>query len=68
VRRRGYRTITLEEAMRDPAYLREDGYRGRFGPSWLHRWAMADGKPKAFYAGEPKVPAWVLSLAGEASE
>ncbi len=64
-RRRGYAFVTLEEAMRDPAYRRgEDGYDGRFGPSWLHRWAMAEKKPKAFYAGEPEVPKWVLDLAG----
>jgi hypothetical protein len=54
--------------MRDPAYARVDGYTGRFGPSWLHRWAMAEGKPKAFYAGEPEVPRWVLDLAGVDSE
>jgi hypothetical protein len=68
VRKLGYRTITLEEAMRDPAYAREDGYRGRYGPSWLHRWAMAEGRPREFYAGEPEVPAWVLELAGVDSE
>jgi peptidoglycan/xylan/chitin deacetylase (PgdA/CDA1 family) len=68
VRRRGYRTITLDEAMRDPAYARADGYEGRYGPSWLHRWAMADKKPKEFYAGEPVVPKWVLDLAGVESE
>ena len=68
VRRRGYATITLDEAMRDPAYARPDGYEGRYGPSWLHRWAMAGKKPKAFYAGEPVVPQWVLELAGVASE
>ena len=68
VRRRGYRTITLDEAMRDPAYARADGYEGRYGPSWLHRWAMADKKPKDFYAGEPVVPKWVLALAGVDSE
>lgn len=68
VRRRGYRTIKLEEALRDPAYARTDGYTGRFGPSWLHRWAMAEGRTKAFYAGEPVVPTWVLKLAGVASE
>lgn len=51
--------------MRDPAYAtREDGYRGRFGPSWLHRWSMAEQKSKEFYAGEPVVPKWVLDLAG----
>lgn len=68
VRRRGYATISLDEAMRDPAYTRPDGYEGRYGPSWLHRWAMAEKKPKAFYAGEPVVPKWVLDLAGVDSE
>ena len=68
-RRRGYRFITLEEALRDPAYERgEEGYNGRFGPSWLHRWAMAEKKPKTFYAGEPEVPRWVLDLAGVEGE
>ncbi|GGD32169.1 polysaccharide deacetylase family protein [Pseudoxanthomonas indica] len=63
--RRGYRFITVEEALRDPAYARgEAGYDGRFGPSWLHRWAMAENKPRTFYAGEPEVPKWVLDLAG----
>lgn len=68
VRRRGYRTIGLDEAMADPAYARPDGYEGRWGPSWLHRWAMAEKRPKAFYAGEPQVPRWVLDLAGLESE
>ncbi len=64
-RRRGYRFVSLEEALRDPAYARgETGYDGRFGPSWLHRWAMAEKKPKDFYAGEPAVPKWVMDLAG----
>jgi peptidoglycan/xylan/chitin deacetylase (PgdA/CDA1 family) len=68
VRRRGYRTVTLDEALADPAYARPDGYNGRYGPSWLHRWAMAEQRPKAFYAGEPEVPQWVLDLAGVESE
>ncbi|HZH44828.1 MAG TPA: polysaccharide deacetylase family protein [Lysobacter sp.] len=68
VQRRGYRVVTLEEALRDPAYARPDAYTGRFGPSWLHRWAMAEKKPPAFYAGEPLVPKWVLDLAGVEAE
>jgi peptidoglycan/xylan/chitin deacetylase (PgdA/CDA1 family) len=63
-RRRGYRFIPLDQAMQDPAYQRPDGYTGRYGVSWLHRWAMAEGRPKAFYAGEPAVPRWVMALAG----
>jgi hypothetical protein len=68
IKRRGYRFVTLEDAMRDPAYAREDGYHSRYGPSWLHRWAMAEKKPRTFYDGEPVVPKWVLDLAGVDSE
>lgn len=67
-RRRGYRFVSLEEALRDSAYSHADGYEGRYGPSWLHRWAMAEKKPKEFYAGEPTVPKWVMDLADVKSE
>ncbi len=67
-RRRGYTMITLDEAVRDPAYQRPDGYTGKWGPSWLHRWAMAEKKSKDFYAGEPVVPQWVLDQAQVESE
>ncbi len=69
VQRRGYRVVGLDEALKDPAYARgEEGYDGRRGPSWLHRWAMGAGMPESFYAGEPLVPRWVLDLTGQASE
>ena len=67
-RRRGYRFITLETALEDPAYQRPEGYNGGAGISWIHRWAMADNLPKTFYQGEPVVPAWVMTLAGQESE
>ena len=68
-KRRGYRFVSLDEAMRDPAYARgAEGYNGRYGPSWLHRWAMAEKRPKDFYAGEPVVPKWVMQLAKVDSE
>lgn len=63
-KRRGYRFVSLEEAVRDPAYARgTEGYEGRYGPSWLHRWAMAEKKPKDYYGTEPVVPQWVKTLA-----
>jgi len=67
-RRRGYTFITLEQALQDPAYAHADGYNGAGGISWIHRWAMAEDKPRSFYADEPKVPRWVLELAGIANE
>jgi peptidoglycan/xylan/chitin deacetylase (PgdA/CDA1 family) len=68
MRGRGYAFIDLETALQDPAYARADAYTGRWGPSWIHRWAIGAGKDKSFFAGEPKVPQWVLDYAGIDSE
>lgn len=57
--RRGYRFVSLEEALKDPAYTHPDEYRGNSGISWLHRWAITEGKKGAFFAGEPEVPGWI---------
>lgn len=67
-RRRGYAFVSLDEALRDPAYRHAEGYTGGGGISWLHRWAMAEHKPKDVHAGEPAVPGWVFALAGIDSE
>lgn len=67
-RKRGYRFVSLDEAMRDPAYQRADAYTGPAGPSWIHRWAIGEKKPASFFAAEPEVPAWVMSLAQLQSE
>lgn len=68
IRARGYRTIDLDEAMQDPAYARADGYHGAYGPSWIHRWAIAEQRPPDFFAGEPRTPDWVMRLAGVDAE
>ncbi|HJL19007.1 MAG TPA: polysaccharide deacetylase family protein [Sandaracinaceae bacterium LLY-WYZ-13_1] len=44
---RGWRFVSLEEAMRDPVYRREDAYVGRTSMSWLCRFAPADPTPCA---------------------
>lgn len=67
-RRRGYTFISLEQALQDPAYAHAEGDSGAGGSSWVHRWAMAEGKPPRFFAGEPKVPRWVRDLAGIADQ
>ena len=40
-RARDYSFISLEEALKDPAYALPDEYTGTGGFSWIHRWAMA---------------------------
>jgi peptidoglycan/xylan/chitin deacetylase (PgdA/CDA1 family) len=61
--RRGYRFITLDRALEDPAYASEDTYAGGGGITWLHRWALTRKMPKAFFAGEPEVPPFVADNA-----
>jgi peptidoglycan/xylan/chitin deacetylase (PgdA/CDA1 family) len=61
LRARGYRFVTLEEAMRDTAYERRDGYAGPDGISWLHRWAVTAGQPNRMRE-EPEPPAWIVKL------
>jgi peptidoglycan/xylan/chitin deacetylase (PgdA/CDA1 family) len=63
MRRRGYRFITLAEALRDTAYDRADAYVGPAGITWLHRWAITDGVDRSIFQGEPEVPAFVEAAA-----
>ncbi|GAB3329851.1 polysaccharide deacetylase family protein [Larkinella ripae] len=59
----GYTFISLEEALKDEAYRSKDGYVGKGGISWMHRWALTQGKKGAFFKGEPEVPEPVTRLA-----
>ena len=53
---RGYRFVTLEEALRDEAYRRPDTYVGPWGISWLHHWEITDGRKRS---PSPDPPDWV---------
>ena len=60
---RGYNFVSLDRALEDPAYALEDTYVGQAGMTWLHRWAITQGK-KGIFAGEPVVPAWIEKAGG----
>ena len=55
--KRGYRFISLDEALADPAYKTPDNYTGPDGISWLDRWQIALGHP--IHPNEPEPPKWV---------
>ena len=59
IRGRGYAFIRIAEALRDPVYRRSDAYVGGRGLSWIHRWALDDGKPAP---AQPGPSAWVMKL------
>ncbi|MFN3932478.1 MAG: polysaccharide deacetylase family protein [Brevundimonas sp.] len=55
---RGYRFVTLGEALADPVYAHGDDYVRANGVSWLHRWTFTDGRPIRW---EPDPPAWIVA-------
>jgi peptidoglycan/xylan/chitin deacetylase (PgdA/CDA1 family) len=55
---RGYRFITLDEAMSDPAYKTKDALITKFGPTWLWRWNQSLGLNVNF-SEDPEPPQWV---------
>lgn len=46
----------------DEAYSSEDLYTGSGGITWLHRWALTQGKRGDFFQGEPEVDAFINAL------
>jgi hypothetical protein len=60
MRKRGYRFVTLEDALGDPAYSLPDTYVGVEGSGWLEHWAITQGKPPQ---GAPVFPQWVIDRA-----
>lgn len=67
LKKRGYKFITLEDALKDESYKLPDTFTKRSGISWLHRWALAKGKEYVL-PDEPKTPDFVLKAAGVDSE
>jgi peptidoglycan/xylan/chitin deacetylase (PgdA/CDA1 family) len=57
LRKRGYRFITLEDALSDQAYGLPDTFVGEEGSGWLDHWAITQGKPPQ---GAPVFPQWVI--------
>jgi peptidoglycan/xylan/chitin deacetylase (PgdA/CDA1 family) len=54
---RGYRFVTLDEAMSDPAYRTRDTLVTKSGPTWLWRWMKSKGMAIGF-RGDPDPPEW----------
>ena len=59
IRKRGYRFISLEDALGDQAYSMPDTYVGTEGTDWLDHWAVTRGRPAQ---GHPVFPQWVIDL------
>jgi peptidoglycan/xylan/chitin deacetylase (PgdA/CDA1 family) len=62
LRKRGYRFITLEDALGDQAYSLPDTYVGEEGTGWIEHWAITQGK---IPQGAPEMPQWVIDRTKE---
>jgi peptidoglycan-N-acetylglucosamine deacetylase len=56
IKTRGYRFVTLDEALQDKAYTLPDTYVGQWGISWLHHWELTAGHPRS---PSPDPPEWI---------
>jgi peptidoglycan/xylan/chitin deacetylase (PgdA/CDA1 family) len=59
IKKRGYRFVTLEEALKDEVYKQPDTYVGTGGTGWLHHWELTSGKEPS-RTSEP--PEWVMKI------
>jgi len=67
IEKRGYRFVSLEQALSDPAYATPDRYIGPEGISWLNRWRIAFGQDPD-YQHNPDPPKWVIETSKDLRE
>jgi peptidoglycan/xylan/chitin deacetylase (PgdA/CDA1 family) len=59
IEKRGYKFVSMDEALKDEAYNTPENFVGKSGISWFERWTMAQGKP---LRNEPRVSATVSNI------
>jgi peptidoglycan/xylan/chitin deacetylase (PgdA/CDA1 family) len=59
LRDRGYRFVSVAQALEDPVYRLRDEFVGAPGNSWFHHWEVTAGRPPV---PTPKPPEWVSVL------
>ena len=63
-RRNGYEFVTLEHALADPAYQTEVTAFGRWGISWLDRWALSrEGFDRSIFKEDIPTPQFITEAA-----
>ncbi len=62
IQKHGYSFVSQTEVLKDPAYQTTITTFGRYGISWLDRWALSQGKRADFFEGDPETPEFILEL------
>lgn len=58
-----YSFVSMDEALEDPAYSTPVTVYGKWGISWLDRWALSRGKKGDFFRNDPVTPEYIRELA-----
>lgn len=53
LKKKGYHFVTLDEALKDPAYAQKNYFRENGGISWVYRWIKDEKKRQALIKQEP---------------
>ncbi|MEW6195021.1 MAG: polysaccharide deacetylase family protein [Bacteroidota bacterium] len=64
IREKNYEFVSLDEVLKDEAYQSEDKFIKNSGISWIHRWAITQGKGKDFFGIEPEAPKYIWDFTG----
>jgi peptidoglycan/xylan/chitin deacetylase (PgdA/CDA1 family) len=62
LRNNGYTFINLDNTLKDKAYQTEITVFGKWGISWLDKWALSQGKKGDFFREEPVTPEYIKKL------
>lgn len=62
--KRGFRFVTLTQALSDPVYTQPDTYISQYGPMWGYRWAK-ERQVKVDGSKESEPPAWITQYRKE---
>jgi viroplasmin and RNaseH domain-containing protein len=57
-----YEFVTMEEALKDNVYQTNITVYGKWGISWIDRWALSQGKKGDFFKDEPATPDYIKKL------
>jgi len=59
-KKNNYDFISLKKALEDEAYQTPITVYGKWGISWIDRWALSQGKKGEFFKGDPETPAYIV--------
>lgn len=63
LKKNDYSFISMDQALTDKAYLTPITVYGKWGISWIDKWALSIGKKGDFFKDEPSTPEYINKLA-----